>query len=80
VTKLYVTSAAAVSAFLVLVGALSATPVDAADTKTAAGPTGFGTESDHWIAPPAPSVGAIFPSRSLESVPWNHSRSVGKVQ
>jgi dienelactone hydrolase len=55
-TKLYVTSEAAITAFLVLVGAFSATPVNAADTKTAAGPTGFATESDDWIAPPGSSI------------------------
>src|SRR5271163_4541421 len=54
-TKLYVRSAAATTAFLVL-GAFSATHVDAADTKTAAGPTGFGTESDDWFAPPGSSI------------------------
>jgi hypothetical protein len=55
-TKPYVRSAAAIIAFLVLVGAFSATHVDAADTKTAAGLTGFGTESEDWIAPPGSSI------------------------
>jgi hypothetical protein len=55
-TKLYLRSAGAITAFLVLVGALSATHVDAADPKTAAGPTGFGTESEDWIAPPGSSI------------------------
>src|SRR5271170_2455332 len=55
-TKFYVGSAAAITAFLVLVGAFSTNYVDAADTKTAAGPTGFGTESDDWFAPPGSSI------------------------
>ena len=59
-TKLYVGRAAAITAFLVLVGAFSATHVDAADTKTAAGPTGFGNESDDWIAPPNRLIAATL--------------------
>ena len=48
-------STAAITAFLILVGATSAN-VDAADTKTAAGPNGFGIASDDWIAPPGSSI------------------------
>jgi dienelactone hydrolase len=54
--KLHAGSAGAIIAFLVLVGAFSATPVAAADTKTSAGPTGSGTESEDWIAPPGSSI------------------------
>lgn len=49
-------ASSAVTAFLVLVGAFSATPVGAAESKSAAGPTGFATESNDWIAPPGSSI------------------------
>lgn len=49
-------TAAAHAALLMLGGMFLATVVGAADTKPTAGPTGFGTESDDWIAPSGTSI------------------------
>jgi dienelactone hydrolase len=49
-------NARANSAILVMAGLLLGGACAAADTKTPAGPTGFGTESDDWIAPPGTSI------------------------